>query len=178
MALGFSKDIQLAEFLGVSAQAIYQARKKDKVPDAWLIRAARLGDISIDALLNLSSSHSSSAIANSLNNGIDEDLRCDEQSSFDLARYAQSVQEHYQDRDFQYVEILTQGNDPTQRLGAEQLSLWATEADLQTIPVLDGGQLVDLFEIDGNLPTIVHIGPDLRVLAVDENITDPGFFFQ
>ncbi len=52
-ALQFSKDVQLAEFLGVSAQAIYQARKKDKVPDGWLIRAAQLQNISIDALLGL-----------------------------------------------------------------------------------------------------------------------------
>ncbi len=52
-ALSFSKDIQLADFLDVSAQAIYQARKKNKVPDGWLIRAAVKGGISIDALLGL-----------------------------------------------------------------------------------------------------------------------------
>ncbi len=52
-ALQLSKDVQLAEFLGVSAQAIYQARKKDKVPDGWLIRAAQLKNISIDGLLGL-----------------------------------------------------------------------------------------------------------------------------
>ena len=55
LALDFSKDIQLAEFLGVSAQAIYQARKKNKIPDSWLIRAAQLKSISIDALLNVTS---------------------------------------------------------------------------------------------------------------------------
>ncbi len=52
-ALQLTKDVQLAEFLGVSAQAIYQARKKDKVPDGWLIRAAQLRGVSIDALLGL-----------------------------------------------------------------------------------------------------------------------------
>ncbi len=52
-ALQFTKDVQLADFLGVSAQAIYQARKKDKVPDGWLIRAAYKGGLSIDALLGL-----------------------------------------------------------------------------------------------------------------------------
>ncbi len=52
-ALQLSKDVQLAEFLGVSAQAIYQARKKDKVPDGWLIRAAQQKSISIDALLGV-----------------------------------------------------------------------------------------------------------------------------
>lgn len=50
-ALQMRKDIQLADFLGVTAQAVSQARKKDKVPDGWLIRAALRGDISIDALL-------------------------------------------------------------------------------------------------------------------------------
>ncbi len=50
-ALGFTRDIQLAEYLGVSAQAVYQARKKNKVPDAWLIHAARVSDISVAALL-------------------------------------------------------------------------------------------------------------------------------
>ncbi len=56
-ALQLSKDIQLAEFLGVSAQAIYQARKKDKVPDGWLIRAAQQRRISIDALLGFTSGY-------------------------------------------------------------------------------------------------------------------------
>ncbi len=53
--LSLSKDVQLADFLGVSAQAIYQARKKDKVPDGWLIRAAQQGNVSIDALLGITS---------------------------------------------------------------------------------------------------------------------------
>ncbi len=50
-ALNLTKDIQLAEYLGVSAQAVYQARKKNKVPDAWLIHAARTSHISVAALL-------------------------------------------------------------------------------------------------------------------------------
>lgn len=50
-ALTMRKDVQLAEFLGVTAQAVSQARKKDRVPDGWLIRAALRGGISIDALL-------------------------------------------------------------------------------------------------------------------------------
>ena len=50
-ALNLSKDVQLADYLGVSAQAVSQARKKDKVPDGWLIRAAVRGALSLDALL-------------------------------------------------------------------------------------------------------------------------------
>ncbi|HIU16927.1 MAG TPA: helix-turn-helix domain-containing protein [Candidatus Avidesulfovibrio excrementigallinarum] len=49
--MGFSKDNQLAEWLGVSAQAVSQARKKDKVPDGWLIQAALRQGLSLDALL-------------------------------------------------------------------------------------------------------------------------------
>ena len=51
-ALHMAKDNQLAEFLGVTAQAVSQARKKDKVPDSWLIRAALHGGVSLDALLD------------------------------------------------------------------------------------------------------------------------------
>ncbi len=56
--LSLTKDVQLADFLGVSAQAIYQARKKNKVPDGWLIRAAQKGKVSIDALLELEPAYS------------------------------------------------------------------------------------------------------------------------
>ena len=49
--LDFSKDNQLAEWLGVSAQAVSQARKKDKVPDGWLVQAALRKGFSLDALL-------------------------------------------------------------------------------------------------------------------------------
>lgn len=49
--LGFTKDSQLAVYLGVSAQAVSQARKKDKIPDGWLIKAALKGQISLDELL-------------------------------------------------------------------------------------------------------------------------------
>ena len=51
LALHFTKDSQLAAYLGVSAQAISQARKKDKIPDGWLIKAAVSGGVSLDELL-------------------------------------------------------------------------------------------------------------------------------
>ncbi len=57
-ALSLSKDVQLAEFLGVSAQAIHQAKRKNKVPDGWLVRAAQKGGVSIDALLSLAPAQS------------------------------------------------------------------------------------------------------------------------
>jgi len=50
-SLGFSRDSQLAEWLGVSAQAVSQARRKGKIPESWLIQVAERTDISLDRLL-------------------------------------------------------------------------------------------------------------------------------
>ncbi len=49
--LAFDKDVQLATWLGVSAQAISQAKRKNKIPESWLVRAAVRGSISLDWLL-------------------------------------------------------------------------------------------------------------------------------
>ncbi len=65
--LSLTKDVQLAEFLGVSAQAIYQARKKNKVPDGWLIRAAHKGGVSIDVLLSLAPIYNDTPAAHTAN---------------------------------------------------------------------------------------------------------------
>lgn len=49
--LHISKDVQLAAALSVSPQAISQARKKNKIPEGWLFKAASQYGISLDALL-------------------------------------------------------------------------------------------------------------------------------
>jgi phage repressor protein C with HTH and peptisase S24 domain len=49
--LGFGRDVQLAEWLGVSAQAVSQARRKGKIPEGWLVQAAERAGLSLDALL-------------------------------------------------------------------------------------------------------------------------------
>jgi phage repressor protein C with HTH and peptisase S24 domain len=49
---GMKRDSQLATLLGVSPQAICQARKKDKVPESWLIRMAARYRLSVDWLLS------------------------------------------------------------------------------------------------------------------------------
>ena len=49
--LGFTKDLELAKWLDVSAPAISQARKKEKVPESWLVRFAAQTGCSLDALL-------------------------------------------------------------------------------------------------------------------------------
>lgn len=50
-ALRCEKDVQLAAALGVSPQAVSQARKKDRIPEGWLMRAALRHGISVDAIL-------------------------------------------------------------------------------------------------------------------------------
>lgn len=48
---GLKRDAQLAALLGVSPQAISQARKKDRVPESWLIRMASRYRLPIEWLL-------------------------------------------------------------------------------------------------------------------------------
>lgn len=49
---GLKRDVQLAALLGVSPQAVSQARKKDRVPESWLIRMAARYHLPIDWLLH------------------------------------------------------------------------------------------------------------------------------
>lgn len=49
---GLRRDAQLATLLGVSPQAISQARKKDKVPESWLVRMAARYHVPVDWLLH------------------------------------------------------------------------------------------------------------------------------
>jgi phage repressor protein C with HTH and peptisase S24 domain len=48
---GLKRDVQLAAVLGVSPQAVSQARKKDRAPKSWLIRMASRYHVSVDWLL-------------------------------------------------------------------------------------------------------------------------------
>ena len=58
--------------------------------------------------------------------------------------------------------------------------MWADAGGMETVPVLsDASQTVWAeFEQDFYIPTIVHLGPDMTVLSVDEMITDPGQFID
>ena len=51
-------------------------------------------------------------------------------------------------------------------------------ASLETVPVLaDAGYSVwATYEVDFYIPTIIHLGPDMTVLSVDEMISNPGTF--
>jgi hypothetical protein len=50
-ATGVPKDSALAGPLGVTSQAIYDAKKRNKIPDAWIRNIAEKYDISADWLL-------------------------------------------------------------------------------------------------------------------------------
>ena len=62
--------------------------------------------------------------------------------------------------------------------GLEVLNDWANEFEMQTIPVLDAYDFWTWlpYEHDFSTPTIAHIGPDMRILSVDEGIDDPSAF--
>ena len=64
--------------------------------------------------------------------------------------------------------------------GQEALQLWASDAGMETIPVLDAHNFSDwgAFEIDFGTPSITHIGPDMRILSIDEDIRDPSAFLE
>ena len=63
-------------------------------------------------------------------------------------------------------------------VGSEALLQWATDASMQTIPVLDAHAFSHWgpFEIDFATPSITHIGPDMTILSIDDNIQDPSSF--
>lgn len=55
---------------------------------------------------------------------------------------------------------------------------WANAANMQTVAALADVNygVFATFEQDGYIPTTIFIGPDMRVLSVDQGITDPGQF--
>ena len=73
------------------------------------------------------------------------------------------------------------GDDiPGSPASLEALQSWADEASMENIPVLNAYdfEVWSLFELDFGTPSIVHIGPDMRVLSFDEGIQDPSSFLE
>ena len=65
---------------------------------------------------------------------------------------------------------------------AEQSALedWAEDAGMDSIPVLDAHAFESWapYEIDFGTPSITHIGPDMRILSIDDGVVDPSVFFE
>ncbi len=85
-----------------------------------------------------------------------------------LAATVQAEQDEYGPMGFQAIEVLIEdqgGNAPDQA----DLQSWASSFGLTTVPVLsDASQTAwPAFETDWGIPTVVHIGPDMKVLEVD-----------
>lgn len=92
-----------------------------------------------------------------------------------LAAEAQDIQDEYGDEGFQMIEVLienTGGSAPSQ----SDLQSWESNYGMSTVPVLDDSayQLWPYVEADWGIPTIVHIGPGMEVLSVDQGVASPG----
>ena len=73
------------------------------------------------------------------------------------------------------------GNDlESEPAGTQALMNWMEESGMETIPVLDAHNFEhwNAFEVDFGTPSITHIGPDLRIISIDEGITDPYLFLE
>jgi thiol-disulfide isomerase/thioredoxin len=92
-----------------------------------------------------------------------------------VAAEAQDLQDRYAADGFQMIEVLiedVQGNNPD----SSDLQTWESTYRMETVPVLDEGaqNTWPTFEVDYGIPTLVHLGPDMSVLSIDEGETDPG----
>ena len=78
---------------------------------------------------------------------------------------------------FQSIDVLIE-NSYGQTPSESDLQQWAQAAGMQTVPVLSDAGYTNWaqYEVDFYIPTIIHLGPDMTVLSVDEGISDPGYF--
>jgi len=106
-----------------------------------------------------------------------------------LARDMQPTQDTYRDNGLQILEIITDDNAYNQP-DLNFLQGWADYYNFDDIPVLqmnaldaDGDGYTDSldhlyfwFDADGYIPSVYHIGPDMKVVSADASIYDPGSF--
>ena len=95
-----------------------------------------------------------------------------------LAADLPAEQARYEDDDFTAIEILSE-NSRGQYPSKQDLQNWRNTFGLEGIPVV--GPATDqmasdlfAFEADGYIPTTVVIGPDMKVLSVDEGAGQRG----
>ncbi len=92
-----------------------------------------------------------------------------------LAAEMQELQDRYGPDGFQGIEILiedTGSNIPDR----SDLETWSATYGLESVPVLSDGDYLawPYYELDWYIPTVVHIGPDMKVLAVDSSDYTPA----
>ena len=96
-----------------------------------------------------------------------------------LADQIQGEQDEFGPEGFQAIEILiedTRQNQPD----VDDVARWAEDHGLVTVPALADEDYATWqpFELDWGIPSISYIGPDMRVLDVDGNQTNPGRFID
>lgn len=91
------------------------------------------------------------------------------------AAETQGLQDEYGPDGFQALEILTgdYGDNPPDQ---DDLLEWEDISGLVTVPVLSDGsyEVWPYYEEDFYIPTVVHIGPDMKILSMDETYYDPS----
>ena len=100
------------------------------------------------------------------------------------AGLAQSIQDSYRDRGFQYITALTAAWSAPPTL--DELQNFAAEFGLSDVPALSVPEHDQSYpdseyyryEHDMGVQTVVHLAPDLSVLSVDEYIFDPAEFLD
>ena len=92
-----------------------------------------------------------------------------------LAGEAQHLQDQYGEQGFQMIEVLLEnaGGAPASQA---DMQAWADDYGMTTVPVFEDSayQLWPYMERDWGIPTIVHIGPGMEVLSVDDRQGSPA----
>lgn len=93
---------------------------------------------------------------------------------------AQDKQDEWRDEGFQYIELMSGSELSASPAGNDALMEWVSEAQMESIPVLDAHDFSSWgpFEIDFGTPSITHIGPDMTIRSIDEGIEDPSIFLD
>lgn len=88
---GLKRDAQLAELLGVTPQAVSQARRKGKIPDGWILKVASRFDLSTDWVFFGRGNPRPDAAANTLTSALSADASTARRHAASLTRYAEAV---------------------------------------------------------------------------------------
>ena len=93
---------------------------------------------------------------------------------------AQDKQDLLAAQGFQYIELMSGDDLEAEPAAQNALQSWADEAQMTSIPVLDAHLFEHWgpFELDFGTPSITHIGPDMRILSIDEDVEDPQVYME
>ena len=84
---------------------------------------------------------------------------------------AQATQDEYADAGGVVIQMIELGHAAS----SDQLLSWAERYDMTTVPVVDANE-VGTFEMDGYVPTVYFVGPDMTILSADDAYSNLGDF--